>query len=114
MTTLNLVVTVVTLVAVILYGRRIMAGIDDLKTELAAVDTEEKAIETSMTQAETNMTAAIARLEAGGLSDADAQALADHLKVTLGQFQTAQAGLDAATTALGTAELPPTSAPATK
>jgi hypothetical protein len=101
--------------------RRIMSGETDLQTQLAAVDTDVTALTdatTALTNAATNIEAAIATLKAGGISDADAEAMAQHLQVTLGQFQQANAalaqvtsGLTAATPSAPSATTPPATTP---
>lgn len=80
---------------------KIMAGIDDLKAAVASTAAEITAASTSISTEIAAVEAAIAKLQAGGLSDADAEALAQTLQGSVTNLTTAQGTLDAETTKLG-------------
>ena len=77
---------------------KIMAGVDDLKAAVAAIATALVALSTSITNEIAEVTAVITKLQqGGGLSDADAEALAQQLQGSVTNLTAAQGSLDAET-----------------
>lgn len=79
---------------------KIMAGIDDLRTAVADVATNQQAATDAISTEIAAVEAAIAKLQAGGLTDAEAEALAQSLEGNVANLKTASDSLTAETTKL--------------
>ena len=77
-----------------------MAGIDDLKAAVADVGTKVDGLTTAITAEIQVVEAVIAKLKAGSLSDADAEALAQQLTGVSTNLSTATQALSDETTKL--------------
>ena len=85
-----------------------MSGIDDLNAAVASLKTAVDANTTSTNNEITVVNQVIATLQAGGLTDAQAEALATQLQTSVTNLSTSQAALDAESKSI---QVPPPAKP---